>query len=705
MKLTKCYIENFGNLSSFKYSFCDGLNVITRENGYGKTTFSMFIKAMLYGLDANKIKGEESERKKYMPWQGGRFGGSLSFTSQGKAYRIERTFGTKASLDKFSLYDEELGTESTDFSENVGLDLFEIDADGFERTVFLSEKNLSPKNQNPTLSAKLSNLVGVDGDVGNFDDAIKALENREKELCHRRGKGGLVWDIRKERDSIDAELLEIKRKEAEYSQLYTEFLATQEKMNALNQKSAVLEKKKADALYAKALLEKKQRVSEEEEKLAKIRNLFGDKIPTNEEIEEYERKTIEKKSKENLISDKKSMLAAIPKADTERFDTLLSALEQSGKDAEKKSALLPFLLAAISLVLGIVLGITATPFLYTVCLLSIVFAILGVLNLKKAPSSQSEHTIDEVCDFLTKITGNFRARTPEEARTELMVAKLNFVTKEKERNNLASSIEELESDVSKFNEYERQVLLYFNIKSAEELPRLRQRLFEYNNFTQALQRMKNELNEYAAEHNLSIEEAVAENTNDLSLDVENERASLRREFYSLDNKLNLISDEISKADELLEKRLELTDAEENALFLHKVTKKAAEHLSLAKDNLTSKYLGKTREAFDKYIEEIAKEDSASFAMDTSFALRKTENGLTTPEDAHSLGKRELYALIMRLALSDSLFPSESPFIILDDPFCHFDDTRCKNALESLKIISKDKQIIYLTCSESRAYNL
>ena len=36
----------------------------------------------------------------------------------------------------------------------------EIDADGFERTVFLSERNLSVKNENKTVSAKLSNLVG-----------------------------------------------------------------------------------------------------------------------------------------------------------------------------------------------------------------------------------------------------------------------------------------------------------------------------------------------------------------------------------------------------------------------------------------------------------------------------------------------------------------------------------------------------------------
>mgnify|MGYP003425764831 CR=1 FL=1 len=40
-------------------------------------------------------------------------------------------------------------------------------------------------------------------------------------------------------------------------------------------------------------------------------------------------------------------------------------------------------------------------------------------------------------------------------------------------------------------------------------------------------------------------------------------------------------------------------------------------------------------------------------------------------------------------------------VILDDPFAHFDDKKTKAALSLLKAISKNKQIIYLTCSSSR----
>ena len=47
MKLLRCYIQNYGKLHEFKYDFNDNLNIILQENGWGKSTFASFIKAML----------------------------------------------------------------------------------------------------------------------------------------------------------------------------------------------------------------------------------------------------------------------------------------------------------------------------------------------------------------------------------------------------------------------------------------------------------------------------------------------------------------------------------------------------------------------------------------------------------------------------------------------------------------------------------
>ena len=51
MKLISLYIENFGKFSNFKYDFDDSYNVFFQNNQWGKTTLSVFIKAMLFGLN------------------------------------------------------------------------------------------------------------------------------------------------------------------------------------------------------------------------------------------------------------------------------------------------------------------------------------------------------------------------------------------------------------------------------------------------------------------------------------------------------------------------------------------------------------------------------------------------------------------------------------------------------------------------------
>ena len=101
MKLLRCHVENFGILSDFDLTFTEGLNVLCRENGFGKSTLAAFLKAMFYGLP--KTRAKASERKRYDPWQGGKYGGFLEFEYRGNQYRVTRYFGKKE--DSFSLTD------------------------------------------------------------------------------------------------------------------------------------------------------------------------------------------------------------------------------------------------------------------------------------------------------------------------------------------------------------------------------------------------------------------------------------------------------------------------------------------------------------------------------------------------------------------------------------------------------------------------
>lgn len=216
MKLLRFHIENFGTLRDYRMELCDGLNVLHEENGWGKTTLAVFIKAMLYGMPASTKRSlDENERKKYMPWQGGAYGGSLEFSCASGAFRIERFFGSKESEDSFALYDLRTNLASRAFDANVGLALFGIDADSFERSVYLSQRTLG-KSDNGDIVARLSSSLDAVDDIGSYDGAMAALEKRRQFYFLRGGKGRVaeldgalaeahrtLEDLRRVRDTLD----------------------------------------------------------------------------------------------------------------------------------------------------------------------------------------------------------------------------------------------------------------------------------------------------------------------------------------------------------------------------------------------------------------------------------------------------------------------------------------------------------------------
>ena len=87
MRLISCHIENFGGLSAFDMAFDTGLTILREENGFGKTTLAEFIRAMFYGFPRKAKTLDKNRRQKYTPWQGGKFGGNLTFRLDGKIGR------------------------------------------------------------------------------------------------------------------------------------------------------------------------------------------------------------------------------------------------------------------------------------------------------------------------------------------------------------------------------------------------------------------------------------------------------------------------------------------------------------------------------------------------------------------------------------------------------------------------------------------
>lgn len=192
MKLISCHIENFGKLHDFSYEFDDGVNIICKENGWGKSTFAAFLRAMFYGLEGEKKrKILENERKRYQPWQGGVFGGKLVFETGERQYEISRIFYDKESRDIFELRDVATNLVSEDYSKKIGEELFGIDRASFLRTVFI-DQNGCETSATDDINAKIGNLADGTDDIGNFDSANAKLTKIINALTPARLPGALA---------------------------------------------------------------------------------------------------------------------------------------------------------------------------------------------------------------------------------------------------------------------------------------------------------------------------------------------------------------------------------------------------------------------------------------------------------------------------------------------------------------------------------
>lgn len=458
MKIKELYIENFGKLSKFEASFSDDLNTFIEDNGYGKTTLSTFIKAMIYGFDDTRRHSlDENDRKKYTPWQGGAFGGYLTFEHNGTHYRVERTFGQKASDDTYTLYNLNTGKPSNDFSSALGEEIFGIDADGFERTVFLSEKNLSGKNTNQSISAKLSNLVGTEGDIGGFDEAIKLLDERRK-FYQKRGGSGEIRDVENDISELEDKIKTLYGKREASANTEAEIAAFNEKISTLKAKRELILKKEREEMLAKEKrgyeIQYKNMLGAlktDELREGELKEFFKLKVPSNaevalaaesaSEIKRMERTLLDMGENIELSALKEFFTSSTTAAECEEMKTAAKRISESrasmytksedepdkspfmktptlseldrhistltAKEGGKRSANLA--LTSIGLMLsgiGFFAGSLIISPLYLICGIGVLLIIVGVLPMFLQKSSKIDsHTFNLIDNFISEVYG------------------------------------------------------------------------------------------------------------------------------------------------------------------------------------------------------------------------------------------------------------------------------------------------------------
>ena len=182
------------------------LGVIERENGWGKSTFSVFIKVMLYGFAHERSRNEqENERKRYRPWNHGVYGGSIHISTGKGEYVITKIFGEKEKDDEIQIIDIKTGRKLDDFRENIGKWLLEIDEESFRRTAFITSSDTGT-GESDDINAKLGNLVNDTEDVNRYENICRTLQDYLNKMSPSR-KTGYLYKMKEEKMNLEKELL------------------------------------------------------------------------------------------------------------------------------------------------------------------------------------------------------------------------------------------------------------------------------------------------------------------------------------------------------------------------------------------------------------------------------------------------------------------------------------------------------------------
>lgn len=416
MKIIKCYIENFGKLHQFEYKFSEGLNTINKSNGWGKSTLATFIKAMFFGFDtSNKRAISENERKKYYPWQGGKFGGNLEFEINGKIYEIERFFGIKDKDDTFRLYDKTTNCESYDFSENIGEEIFKLDRQAYERSTYISGQAI-PVEINDSLSAKLSNILEDENDIDSSEEAINKIISIMKEYKKTGNKG------------------------------------------KINELETTISNKKRELEYAK----KNEELIEERSKKIEESKL---------QIRIYEQKKNENQEKINTISEyeneqlKKELETLNERLETEKK---IEKLQKQNNNRKKNR----IIISVAIIVISIVLGILVSKYLYLISAIGVLILIVGIVEFNKA-KNKYEKDLKCCIPSNTASKENNITENKEEIikENELLSRKITELINQKsydenEMNRLINteiSTEEIENEIENLEQELKEMNYKYNI--------------------------------------------------------------------------------------------------------------------------------------------------------------------------------------------------------------------------------------------------
>lgn len=694
----------FGKLEHETLTLEPGLNIITAPNEWGKSTWCAFLVAMLYGLDtrAKTTKTALADKERYQPWSGSPMSGRIDLNWNGRDITIERTTRRRVPLGEFKAYETESGLPVEELTAaNCGSVLLGVEQTVFRRAGFIRFSDL-PVTQDEALRRRLNALVTTGDDSGAADRlaaSLKDLKNR----C-RYNRTGLLPQAEAQRDAIEEKLTELETLNTQCQKLkmridevkdwlrqlynHQQALAYAKMESGLNQIAQTREAVAGAERNLRALEEACASLPPQAEVETKVRELRAFRDQWNA-IRTEERQAPTEPQKPELPNPFTGLTAEAARAMAREDARELTELSQS------KMPLIFMIIGAMGLLAaGGLAYLTAYVFAVVaggVGLLALIWGVIDrVTTRKKALAIVEKYgTADwkrwtaPISEYEQEMIAYGEAlKLYQEVSSDLEV---RLMVLRKKRDSLCG-LQEPEEMLDFWQESQRQW---------EQYDRARAEAMTAKRHLEALNAVVKPVEKPTAPDNLTQNEAQ---TAQLLAECAAEQQRLQNRLGQYQGRMEIIG----SAEDLRLQHKRLSDRIARLEDTYTALTMAQETLTQARSELQRRFAPRITQRAQELLGAMTDGRYQSLTMGEDFSLRASAEQEDVQWDAiwRSDGTIDQLYLALRLAVAEELTP-DAP-LVLDDALVRFDDTRMAAALNILRKMAENKQVICFTCQGREA---
>ena len=694
----------FGKLEHETLPLEPGLNIITAPNEGGKSTWCAFLMAMLYGLDtrAKTTKTALADKERYQPWSGSPMSGRIDLNWNGRDITIERTTRRRVPLGEFKAYETESGLPVEELTAaNCGSVLLGVEQTVFRRAGFIRFSDL-PVTQDEALRRRLNALVTTGDDSGAADRlaaSLKDLKNR----C-RYNRTGLLPQAEAQRDAIEEKLTELETLNAQCQKLkmridevkdwrrqlynHQQALAYAKMESGLNQIAQAREAMEETEQTLRALEAACASLPPQAEVETKVRELRAFRDQWNA-IRAEERQAPTEPQKPELPNPFTGLTAEAARAMAREDARELTELSQS------KMPLIFMIIGAMGLLAaGGLAYLTAYVFAVVaggVGLLALIWGVIDRVTTRKkalaivekygtadwkqwtAPISEYEQDMIAYGEAL---------KLYQEVGSDLEV---RLMVLRKKRDSLCG-LQEPEEVLDFWQEAQRQW---------EQYDRTRAEAMTAKRHLEALNAVVKPVEKPTTPDNLTQNEAQ---TAQLLAECAAEQQRLQNRLGQYQGRMEIIG----SAEDLRLRHKRVCDRIARLEDTYTALTIAQETLTQARSELQRRFAPRITQRAQELLGAMTDGRYQSLTMGEDFSLRASAGQEDVQWDAiwRSDGTIDQLYLALRLAVAEELTP-DAP-LVLDDALVRFDDTRMAAALNILRNMAENKQVICFTCQGREA---